>query len=96
MSEELVRQVVQEVVSGALRPLVEEMALLRAEVRALKHAMPNRLLPCREVAARVGVHPRTVKRRWEQGRIFGLKRGRRGLFFTEEEVERAIRAKVLP
>lgn len=84
-------------VEGVLRDLVEEVALLRAEVRAMRHEQPDRLVSIRELAARAACSTKTIYRRVNAGLLHPVKRhGKRGTYFTQEECERAIREGILP
>lgn len=87
MTDQQLRAVLEEVIA----PLKGEIAALRAQLGS-----PDRLLPCREVAERYGVSTRTVKRRVEQGEMWAVDRGARGLYFTQEEADRAGLDGILP
>jgi predicted DNA-binding transcriptional regulator AlpA len=78
-----------------LAALVEEVALLRGEIRALKHAQPDRLVPIRELAARASCSVKTVYRRVNMGLLHPIQRPH-GTYFTQEEADRAIREGILP
>lgn len=84
-------------VRDAVAPLAEDVRRLTAEVERLRRALPAQLVSVTEAARVLGLDPRTIRRRVQEGAIPARRVGRKLLVDlaavqhepTDEEVARA-------